>query len=993
MTRAVSFSTLPAFFRAFLRLRLKVLSFCFGLLAKMTVSPWLFASVCFSMGIQSCFGLGQERYVEFTKPRSGFRLVEGGTAATIVVDTNDFAGVVRAAGDLQHDVERVTGRKPSMAYYQSTVEPGAVLVGTIGKSALIDQLIRDRKIDVAGIRGKWESFLIQVVHKPLPGLDSALVIAGSDKRGTIYGLYDLSEQIGVSPWYFFADVPITHHDSLFIKAERHIQGPPVVKYRGIFLNDEAPDLTGWVKEKFGDYNHAFYTNIFELLLRMKANYLWPAMWNNCFNEDDPLNPKLADEYGIVMGTSHVEPMMRADKEWNRKGYKASQWNYQKNPEELRDFWKEGLERNKAYESLITIAMRGKIDTPMSETANIALLERIVADQRKIIEDVYHTNVAAVPQLWALYKEVQEYYEKGMRVPDDVTLLWCDDNWGNNRRLPTPEERHRSGGAGIYYHLDYVGGPRNYKWLNAVPIPKIWEQMKMAHQYGADRVWIVNVGHLQHVSFPMEFFLTFAWNPERWPKQSISDFTRLWAEREFGPAHAGEIADIIAKYTKYNGRRKPELLEPNTYSLVDYQEADRVQGEWKSITEKAEQLYQEMPIEARDAFYELVLFPTKACGVVNDLYITTGRNHLYASQGRASANDLAAQVRALFQTDAELTDCYNHKLANGKWDHMMDQTHIGYTYWQQPPANSMPKVMELEIPDHPGLGVTVEGSTAAFAGGGDPALPSFDCYNRPARYIDVFNRGKGSVSFTARANVPWLVLSATQGTVEKEARLWATVDWTKAPLGSGSGTVIISDDTTEVPVKAELFNPATPKGGSVKGFVEADGYVSIEADHYSKKVNAGGARWDIIPDFGRTLSSMSIFPMTAKSVTPPKGSPHLEYPLYLFSKGDVEVQAILAPSLNIAPDRGLRLGVSFDDEKPQVVTVVPKGYFVDNGNTDWEESVKDNARLVTSKHTVAEPGHHTLKIWMVDPGVALQKLVINTGGLKPSYLGPPESYRR
>ena len=931
--------------------------------------------------------------MEFTKPRQGFGLVEGGTAAGIIVDTNDFAGVVRAAQGLQHDIERVTGRKPSLDYRQNTALTSAVLVGTIGKSALIDRLIRERKIEAGAIRGKWESFLIQAVRKPLPGLESALVIAGSDKRGTIYGLYDVSEQIGVSPWYFFADVPVAHHDNLFIKPGKHIQGPPVVKYRGIFLNDEAPDLTGWVQEKFGDYNHAFYTNIFELLLRLKANYLWPAMWNNCFNEDDPLNPKLADEYGIVMGTSHVEPMMRADKEWNRKGYSASQWNYQKKPEELRAFWKEGLERNKDYESLITIAMRGKIDTPMSETANIALLERIVADQRKIILDVYHTNAAAVPQLWALYKEVQEYYEKGMRVPDDVTLLWCDDNWGNNRRLPTLVERHRSGEAGIYYHLDYVGGPRNYKWLNTVPIPKIWEQMNMAHQYGADRVWIVNVGHLQHVTFPMEFFLTFAWNPERWPKEGISDFTRQWAEREFGPAHAAEIADVMSKYTKYNGRRKPELLEPNTYSLVDYQEADRVQGEWKSIVEKAERLYQEMPAEARDSFYELVLFPTKACCVVNDLYITTGRNRLYAGQGRASANDLAAEARALFQTDAELTDYYNHKLANGKWNYMMDQTHIGYTYWQQPSANSMPKVTEIEIPDHPALGVAVEGSTAAFsAGGSDPLLPAFDCYNQPSRYINVFNRGKGTVTFAARTSVPWLVLSATNGTIEKELRLWVTVDWTKAPAGSGSGIVMISDGASEVPVKAELVNPASPKRDSVKGFVEADGYVSIEASHYSKKVNAGGARWDTIPDLGRTLSSMSIFPTTAKSVTPPEKSPHLEYKMYLFSKGEVEVQAILAPSLNIAPDRGLRLGISFDDETPQVITLVPKGYFVDNGNRDWEESVKDNARLVKSKHTLGEPGYHTLKIWMVDPGVVLQKLVVNTGGLKPSYLGPPESYR-
>ena len=262
-----------------------------------------------------------------------------------------------------------------------------------------------------------------------------------------------------------------------------------------------------------------------------------------------------------MGTSHVEPMMRADKEWNRLGYTAGEWNFLTHSNELVKFWQDGIERNKNYENVITIAMRGKIDTPMSETANISLLEEIVAAQRNIIAEVYQTNAAAVPQDWALYKEVQEYYEKGMRVPDDVTLLWCDDNWGDLRRLPSPGSRKRSGGAGVYYHFDYVGGPRNYKWLNTNPTAKIWEQMNLAHHYDANQIWIVNVGHLKGYELPIEFFLSLAWNPEQWPKEKISEFTRLWAERQFGPEYAAPIADILSKYTKYNGRRKPELLDP------------------------------------------------------------------------------------------------------------------------------------------------------------------------------------------------------------------------------------------------------------------------------------------------------------------------------------------------------------------------------------------------------------------------------------------------
>lgn len=937
--------------------------------------------------------VGQTRYVEGVASEGSFSIVREQIAAPVYVEANDDAGVVRVVNDLRADVARVTGSTPVVTHDEKELKPNAIIVGTIGKSRMIGRLIREGTIDPAPIAGKWESFLIQVVAQPLPDVASALVIAGSDKRGTIYGVYDLSEQMGVSPWYWWADVPVRHQDALFVKPGRYIQGPPAVKYRGIFLNDEAPCLTGWVNEKFGDYNHKFYTNVFELLLRLKANYLWPAMWNDCFNEDDPLNPQLADEYGIVMGTSHVEPMMRADKEWNRRGRVAAEWNYDKNPETLRRFWTEGLERNKNFENIVTVAMRGKIDTPMSETANIALLERIVADQRKIIEQVMHTNAASVPQLWALYKEVQEYYEKGMRVPEDVTLLWCDDNWGNLRRLPTAAERKRSGGAGIYYHFDYVGGPRSYKWLNTVPITKVWEQMNLAHQYGADRLWIVNVGDLKPMEFPMEFFLTLAWNPERWPKERLGEYTRSWAEREFGPEHAAGVAEIIAKYTKHNGRRKPELLEPDTFSLINYQEADTVVADWKAITAKAEAIYAELPQNARDAFYQLVLYPTKACAVVNELYVAAGKNRLYASQGRASANDFAERTQQLFRQDQGLSDYFNHTLAGGKWSHMMDQTHIGYTYWQQPESNAMPAVATLEIPEAASMGVAVEGSATPWAGGtNELTLPVFDSFNQPRHFVDVFNRGKTAVAFTATASAPWLELSSAGGRVEKEQQLWVSVDWSKAPLGLSEGSVQIAQTGADgVAVRLKVFNPREPAREALNGFVEADGCVSMEAAHFTGNAGTGSARWEEIDDLGRTLSSMTLFPVTAASVQPPENSPRLDYRMYLFSTGVVEVTSVLAAGLNFAPDRGVRLAVSFDDEALQILTVVPKGYFVDNGNRDWEESVRDSVRKIKSKHAISQPGYHTFKVWMVDPGVVLQKIVVDTGGARPSYLGPPESY--
>src|SRR6266581_2890590 len=907
---------------------------------------WLVIVLCLlGSPLLHAITIGEDRYVDSAYHPGDFSIVTRNAAATLLVDSADFPGVVRAVNDLQADIERVTNHTTAITHDENNLGSNVIVVGTVGKSKIIDQLIRDRKIDVTPIAGKWESFLIRVVPKPLPGVASALIIAGSDKRGTIYGIYDLSDQIGVSPWYWWADVPVQHHDE-------------------------------------------FYAKVFELLLRLKANYLWPAMWNNAFNEDDPLNAQLANEYGIVMGTSHHEPMLRAQQEWKRHG--KGPWDYSKNAEVLTDFWSQGIERNKKYESVITLGMRGDGDLPMSESANIALLEKIVADQRKIIADRVNPDLSKVPQDWALYKEVQEYYEKGMRVPDDVTLLWCDDNWGNLRRLPTPEERKRNGGAGIYYHFDYVGDPRSYKWLNTIPIAKIWEQMNLAYHYGADRIWIVNVGDLKPMELPIDFFLNMAWKPEKWPKEKISEFTRLWAERQFGPQFAPEIAELLSKYTKYNGRRKPELLEPGTFSLVDYREADTVFADFQTAVAKAEEIYAKLPENQRDAFFELVLYPTKASAIVTELYITAGRNHLYASQGRASANESAAAARALFQADADLSAYYNHTLAHGKWDHMMDQTHIGYTSWNQPPVNVMPKVTEIEIPAPAQLGVAIEGSTLAWPGSlGEPTLPPFDLFNQQRRYIDIFNRGREPFVFSATTSVPWIMLSESQGTIEKDRRVWVSVDWTRAPLDFTSGSLKIARGSTqEVVVNVNAFRPQDLTRESLDGFVESDRYVSMEAVHYSKKVDGPSARWEKIDDLGRTLSSMSVFPVTAESVTPSRDSPRLEYKLYLFDPRSVEVEAILAPTLNFVPGRGLRYAISFDDEAPQVIDALAQ-----NSVEAWGTSVKDSVRKVRSTHLLAKSGYHTLKVWMVDPGVVLQKLVVNLGGVKPSYLGPPESYRR
>lgn len=930
------------------------------------------------------FTLGEAPYVEYTASPGSFAVAHNGHATSIYVDANDYAGVVRATHDLQADIRRVTTCLPNVTHATS-FPANVILIGTIGKSAIIDQLIQNKKIDVDAIRGKWESNLIQVVANPLPGIRSALVIAGSDKRGTIFGIYDVSEQIGVSPWYWWADVPVTHRDALFVKAGRYVEDEPAVKYRGIFLNDEAPSLTGWVNEKYGGFNHYFYERVFELLLRLKANYLWPAMWNSAFYEDDPLNGKLANEYGIVMGTSHHEPMMRAFQEWQRHG--VGPWDYATNAKNLAAFWEYGIQRGRNLESTITIGMRGNGDEPMSQTANIALLEKIVAAQRNIIAKNLTPTLAANPQIWALYKEVQSYYEKGMRVPDDVTLLWSDDNWGNLRRLPTPAERQRVGGSGIYYHFDYVGDPRSYKWLNTYPITKVWEQMDLAQAYGANRIWVVNVGDLKPMEFPIEFFLDYARDPDRWNQDNLSTYTNLWVTRNFGTKHAAEIANLISKYTKYNGRRKPEQLGPDTFSLVNFQEANRVSSDWQSITKRAEKIQQELPPAYRDAFFELVLYPVKASAIVNELYITAGENRLYATQGRVSANDLAKRARALFAEDAALSSAYNHQLAHGKWDHMMDQTHIGYTFWNQPPLNAMPAVSQVQPAAGPRMGAAVEGSAIASDRAHTLSLPTFDIYNRQTRFIDVFNEGDQPFTYTIRTDHPWITVNPDHGIIDKEQRVLVHIDWNQVPPGKTPGTVSISQRSgATIAVHLQASNPATPSRKDLQGFVESNHYVSIEAAHPTSRTSQGAVHWSNLPDFGETLSGMTIFPVTAPSVLPPQPAASLEYQMYLFDSGTYHVEAILAPTLNFVPGRGLRYAISFDDQPPQVVDAL-----ADDSEKAWAIAVSDGVRKVTSTLTVTQPGYHTLKFSMVDPGVVLEKLVVSQGQIPPSYLGPPESF--
>ena len=527
-------------------------------------------------------------YVAEANGAGRFRLAAKSYAAPLIVSSSDHPGVLRAAQDLQLDIQRVTQVQPILSKgVPPTGGREMVLIGTLGQAPIIDQLVRAGKLNVTNVVGRWETFLITEVQQPLPNLDQALVIVGSDPRGTMFGIYDLSAQIGVSPWHYWDDVPVKQKPALFVLPGQHTWGEPAVKYRGLFINDESPSLDRWVWRAFGPgkapgwprgFNHHFYAKVFELMLRLKANYLWPAVWSRAFAEDDPENQATADSYGIVMGTSHEAPMNRAIGEWNRhavpaqrdpngnlvaRGHDAyggtGEWSFRRNREAVTAYFTDGAKRIGSSEVIVTLGMRGNGDTALGDGAGIELMQNIVATQRQILSGVTKRDLQTLPQVWTLYKEVQDYWDRGLRAPDDVTIVWCDDNWGNLRKLPDLNQPERMGGYGLYYHFDYVGESRNYKWVNTNLLSNIWEQLHLAYVYGVDQLWMVNVGDLKNLEFPTEFFLNYAYSPERWPLERISEWERRWAQEQFGPTHASEIAEILHSYEKLASRRKPELL--------------------------------------------------------------------------------------------------------------------------------------------------------------------------------------------------------------------------------------------------------------------------------------------------------------------------------------------------------------------------------------------------------------------------------------------------
>nr|AJD81319.1 D-glucuronidase [Ustilago sp. SL-2014] len=1038
----------------------------------------------------------------------GYAIAKTGETTSILTSRDDAAVIHHAAASLATDMMRmvpnaqVVVRNVSAASAMQTTSERVLFVGS-STSALIQGLATSHgsvASQASLLDGKWESWSSVL----LP--DRGVVLMGSDRRGTAYALYTLSEEVGVSPWKWFADVqPTTTHNAVYYSPSRSegsfgsnacSHGPPMVKYRGIFLNDEAPALTNWARTHFGgpfppassqSFNDAMYTHVFELLLRLRANLLWPAMWADSFAvaglDDLPNNGThgkgaagpnqlLADRMGIVFGTSHQEPMARNTPEWNT--WYQGPWDYTKNRENITTYWQYGVDRAEGLETMFTMSMRGNGDKAL-DGANIELLETIMAKQKSLLP---HTaNGVSVPMMMCLYTEVQGYYNEGLRVDDDITLLWTDDNFGFIRRIPTADEKNRSAGAGLYYHADYVGPPRSYKWLNTVNLVNAWEQLNVAFANDQREMFVLNVGDLKPVEVPIHFMLDMAYDSSRLSHASnVSTWLDTWAAKTFGAGPNDEhlkIAEVVRGYSWLNSRIKPELVNATTWSVVNHAEAESVLAEW----DRLETMVSELEPYFRDgdnwdAFFQLVAYPTLASANLNRMHVAVGRNNLAGTQAKNSANHWAARAREHLARDAELTSAY-HSLGNGKWKHMMSQPHMGSQYWQQPMRNMLPPLAYMHLDDTwadtalgSNLRVGVDGSMGAWPGDNqyncpdgyncpDPTLPALTRYSGDQRRSIWVSAGDAQkFAFSATTNASWLGVAhrlatdsanATQGArymhrrsdgfeagaeFDDEVEVQLSVDWTALPKPSCTGAAqmhtamvyINATNNERLPGMSAPTNVTVslsvdscmPHDEAAAGtFVASpDGSVSMLASHATiesaRDTSFTPAYIESLPGYGLLGSAVTVLPPTAESIdrndTANLGrGPSLAFDFYLpHSSGNetaFNVTAWLAPVLNYRDKRPLRYALELDSDAGSrvQVTPVPENITPGTNSADWGNVVSANIRTVTStlsSSTATQGGKHTLRWWPLEPGLVLQKIVIEPHGKLSARttLGLPESRR-
>ncbi len=932
-----------------------------------------------------------------------------------------FSGVHKIARKVMHDLELVFGHVPLVTSDKKELGKQAIFYGTVGHSPILQELEKRQLIDLSEITGKREVYLFQVINQPFEGIESALVIAGSDKRGTIYGLFHLSEQLGVSPLVDWSSVkPQRKHSFSLSESMQYISKEPSVRYRGFFINDEWPAFGNWTMKNFGGFNAEMYDHVFELLLRLKGNYLWPAMWSARFSDEGPglANAELADEYGVVMGASHHEPCLRYGEEYKylrgENSIYGDAWNFITNREGITKFWEDGLKRSGKFENVITVGMRGEQDTSiMGKNAtladNIELLREVLQIQNRLIQENVNPNLSDVPRMLALYKEVEPFFYGDKDTPglmnseelEDVILMLCDDNHGNLRTLPTKEMRDHKGGYGMYYHFDYHGGPISYEWINSSYLPKIWEQMTMAYDFGIRDLWIVNVGDVCTQEFPLSYFLDMAYDFEKWGTNALNKtdlYTKQWIKKQFNgvfsPEEMEKVEELLTGYTKIAHNRRPEHMNADVYHPINYNETDHLLVRIDELLNLADELYKQVDPEHFAAYFALVYYPTVGILNLQKMWLLTGKNHYAAKLGKMEANKLSEQIKECLKRDRQLVEQY-HTIEDGKWYGMGLSEHIGFVHWNEDECQ-YPILMNVMPTSKPRLVVTVDRTDQHSEGSpwhlNTLVLNDFLEPDIKEASFTISSTSDLHAEFKITSDHKWLTCSKTSGSldgIEKaKETIYVKID-RSAMNGETEGKIVVETPVGSVTiiVNATLIDTSNfPE----KTFVDSKGYISIEAEHFVvSQDGTSGAKIEVLQGYGKTLSAVKAFP-TTEYFTPGKNAPYLEYHFVVQEAGSYEVELYIQPSNPVSNDYQILCGIQANEDEINIFNTLPEGYRVDDDN--WAIRVLNNIDRHVSNITCHE-GVNTLRIYAVSPGFVLEKLVIYPEGKRPanSYLGPTETY--
>lgn len=941
-------------------------------------------------------------------------------SAVLYYDHADFVVVKKVSELFVEDVQKVTGKRLVYGSDKELLTGDCLIVGTLGHNQIIDQLIADGRMDVSSLKGRWESYQIALVKNPVHGVGQALVIVGSDRRGTAYGLLSISRAIGVSPWYWWADAPIVKHDYLYLSVRSTISEEPSVKYRGLFINDEDWGLFRWARDNFekerGNFGPKTYAKVCELLLRLQANYLCPAMHDasTAFHAV-PENRLVADSFAIVMGSSHCEPLLfNTASEWKRET--MGEWDYQDNKAGVDRVLKERVEAAAPFENVWTLALRGLHDKAMKASNDMSarkdMLQEALMNQRQILADVIRKPVAEIPQAFTPYKEVLDVYDEGLNLPDDVTIIWPDDNYGYMKRLSSPKEQQRSGRSGVYYHASYLGKPHDHLWMNTTSPTLMYEELRKAYDMTADRIWLLNAGDIKSCEFAVDFFLNMAFNIDSFNFERAAHYRTEWMCGLMGDDFKDEYQDIWDAFYHLAFARRPEFMgwgyqwatdkhgrERNTdtdFSLTNYREVETRLTEYCRIGAMTENIYHRLPAEKQACFYQLMYYPVKGCELLNRMILDGQRNRWYAIQQRAATDSFAKSAKICYDSLAVITKGYN-ELLGGKWNHVMTMNQgFAASYFE------LPELRTVKLQTSASLGVWAEQEDVLKGQKSFHSLPCFSCYlPKESYYIEVFNKGVSPLAWKAVVSDDWIRLSRISGYTQTEERIEVSINWEKVPKNeSVLGYLdIMSDIGEHERVLVSVFNPSDSINKELDSlYVETNGYVSIDAVGFHRKVENEAIQMYLIPNLGIENEAVQLGnPIAPMQRTGGRNTPRLEYDFYTFEQGSVDVYTYVLPTFVTSSDRGYA-GHEATNIETKYGVCIDEGPVMNPSTSSfeyaqiWYESVLKNCRVNKTTLHIDKPGKHTVKIICGDAGTVLQKIVLDFGGLKRSYYGPKPTRR-